>query len=196
MKIYNEIIQGSEEWHKIKDLHLSASEAQSIATAGKGLETLVTELMAQHLSTAPKETYSNKDLERGIELEAIAADIYELQEGVKLEKVGFVEVDEYTGCSPDRFIGKDGLWECKAVNDVNHYKLIRDGLAGVESKYIWQCQMQMLLTKRKYNQLCFYNPNFKQSLIIFKILPDKESFEKLKVGIAEGIKKIKEQLQK
>lgn len=194
MKIYKDIIQGSPEWHVLRELRFTASEADTIAVNGKGMESLVIHKMASYYSTAEKEYYSNKDIERGKELEPIAAEMYELQEGAKLEKVGFVEVDEYTGCSPDRLIGEDGLWECKAVNDVNHYKLIVGGESAIDSSYIWQCQMQMLLTGRKYDMLCFYNPNFQKSMLIFRIEPDEEKQKALQVGLEKGIELLKKHL--
>ncbi len=197
MKIYpiSEVMQASPEWFKIRELKLTASNAQSIANNGKGLETLVTELMAEHYSTASKEQFTNSHLDRGNELEPIAREMYELEKGVKVKQVGFIEIDEFTGCSPDGLIDKDGLTEIKCLNDVAHYRLMRDGEKEIDTKYIWQAQMQLLLTKRKWNDLVFYNPNFSKSMLVFRIMPDKEKQEALKLGIKKGIELIKNQLK-
>jgi hypothetical protein len=40
--------------------------------------------------------------------------------------------------------------------------------------------MNLLITGRKWWDYVSYNPNYKESLIIFRILPDKEKFDKLK----------------
>lgn len=191
MKIYKEIEQGSPEWFKIRELKLTASNAQAIGNAGKGLETLITEMAAEYYSTAEKEHFTSKDIERGIELEKVAREVYELEKDVEIEQVGFIEESEHVGFSPDGLIGKIGLVEFKSLNDVAHYKLTKYGEKEIETKYVWQVQMQLLISKRKWCDLVFYNPNFEKSLIIFRMEPNKETFEKLKVGIAKGIELIK-----
>ncbi len=193
MKIHN-IEQTSPEWFKVRELKLTASNAQAIANNGKGLETLVTELMAEHYSSASKEQFTNSNLDRGNELEPVAREMYELEHGVEIEQVGFIEDSEHVGCSPDGLVGKEGMVEIKCVNDVGHYRLIRDGEKEVDTKYIWQAQMQLLITKRKWNDLVFYNPNFSKSMLVFRILPDKEKQKQLQIGILKGISLIKSQL--
>jgi hypothetical protein len=193
IKIHN-CEQGSDEWFKVRELKLTASHATAIGNAGKGLESYVTEMMAYHYSFAGKESYSNDDLDRGNELEPIARSLYELQTDKKVEQVGFVELNEYVGCSPDGLIEKDGGLEIKSPNDVNYYKILRDGEKQIDSGYMWQVQMNLLITDRKWWDLVYYNPNFKQNLIIFRIYPDKEKQELLKVGLEKGIELIKSQL--
>jgi len=194
MKIYN-CEQKSEEWFKVRELKLTASKAQAIGNAKAGLETLITNMMAEYYSSAEKENYSGKDTERGNELEPVAREMYELEQGVEVEQVGFIEESKHVGCSPDGLVGKEGLLEIKCLNDVNHYCIIRDGYGGIDTQYIWQTQMQMLITKRKWCDLVFYNPNFEKSMVIFRIEPNEETFEKLKIGIKKGQELIKQQLK-
>lgn len=197
MKTYKAIEQGSPEWFEIRKLKLTASNAQAIGNNGKGLDTLVTEMMAEYYSTAEKENFTSKDIERGKELEEYAREMYELEKDVEVEQVGFIEDNEYVGFSPDGLVGRDGLVEFKALNDVGHYKLIRNvnGWKEIDTKYLWQCQMQLLISKREWCDLVFYNPNFKESLFIFRVTPDEENQEALKVGIKRGIELIKSQLK-
>jgi hypothetical protein len=59
--------------------------------------------------------------------------------------------------------------------------------------------MQMLVTGRKWNDLVIYNPNFKKSMLVFRIEPDKEMFDKLLNGFEVGKKlilELKEKLKK
>ncbi len=192
MKIYEDLIQGTDEWFKCRKMKMTASHAQAIGNNGKGLETYITEMMAEHFSKAEKENFSNEHTERGNELEEYARFAYSLKEEVK--EVGFIEMNEYVGCSPDGLVGEDGLLEIKCLNDVNHYKKIID--RKIDSKYDWQIQMQLLVTERKWCDLLYFNPNYDEDMIVFRIKPDKEKQEKLKVGIESGIKIIKEQLKK
>ncbi len=194
IKIYNDIIQGSPEWFVLRDLKLTASKAQAIGNCGKGLETLVDTLLAEHYSSADKIHFTSKDTERGNELEPIAREIYELETGNNVTKVGFVELNEYIGCSPDGLIDEEGGWECKSPDDLNHFRMIKNGFSEVDKAYLWQVQMNLLITNRKWWDLSFYNPNFKKNLITFRIEPDTKMFESLKEGLKIGVELIKNNL--
>lgn len=190
-KIHN-IQQQSKEWFEIRKGKMTASHGQEIGNQGKGLETYILTLMSDYYSSVPEESYTNKEIERGIELEEQARNIYELENNVKIERVGFIERDEYVGCSPDGLIGKDGGIEIKSHNNLKHFKLILDGEKGIDSKYIWQIQMNLLITGRKWWDYVAYNPNFEKGLLVFRIKPDKEKHEALLKGIEIGKKQIED----
>lgn len=186
--------QLSDEWFEIRKGKMTASNAQAISANGKGLETYIYTLMAEKYSNN-KEIYTNKDMERGIELEEQARMTYEI-ENEKVEEVGFIEFDEFIGCSPDGLVGENGGLEIKCVNDVNFFKLLINGEKELDTKHIWQCQMCLYVTKRKWWDLSIYNPNFDCNLLVFRIEPDETKFLKLQAGIMTGENKIKEILDK
>lgn len=195
MQIIN-VEQKSEEWFALRNKYpLTASEAQAIGNQGKGLETLVWEKLAERHSNGDKEKYTNKDLERGVELEPLARDMYELQTGNKVEEIGFVineEVSRIGGASPDgRIAEQNGGVEIKSFEDKKHFRNIVNGLE-IESQYLWQMQMQMLFTGWEFVDFVTYNPNFKQSLLIKRVFPDKEMQDKIKEGLKKGEALIKE----
>jgi hypothetical protein len=169
---------------------MTASHSQAIATAGKGLETYIIELMAEYYSNAVKESYTNEHIERGNMLEAQARAIYELETGNEVEQIGFVEYSDYVGCSPDGLVGEEGLIEIKCPSDKVYLEYLLDG--KVDPKYEWQMQMQMLITGRCYCHYVVYNPNFEKSISINTIVYDKTKGEKILNGIALGIEKILE----
>jgi hypothetical protein len=185
MKIKNNI-QGSEEWLQDRVGHLTASQAQCIATGGKGLETYCYSILAEKYSNN-RENYCSADMQRGNELEAMARDTYEI-EREKVEQVGFCEQDELVGCSPDGLVGKNGGIEIKAPNNTNYFKILVNKERSIESKYLWQCKMCMLITIREWWDLVFYNPNFDRSMTTFRIGLDNPSREKLLLGIEKGKK--------
>jgi putative phage-type endonuclease len=193
MQVHN-VTQGTPEWHELRIKYpLTASEAQAIGNQGKGLETLVYEKMAVKYSSGVVENYTNKDLGRGVELEPQARDIYELETGNKVEQVGFVtneDISKVCGASPDGMVGEDGLIEIKCFDDVKHFKSTIK--LEIESKYVWQMQMQMLVTGRKWVDFVAYNPNYKKSLLIERVLADSVMQEKIKTGLAIGENLIKE----
>lgn len=86
MKTHN-FEQGTPEWFAIRKNKMTASNAQAIGNNGKGLETYITELMAESYSNAEKEQFTSKDTERGNELEPLARDMYELMTGTTVEQV-------------------------------------------------------------------------------------------------------------
>lgn len=194
MKIYDNIEQLSPEWFAIRKGKMTASHAQAIGTNGKGLDTYIMQIMSEYYSSGEREIYTNTDIERGIELEEFARGIYELENSCVVDQVGFIEHNEFTGCSPDGLIEQDGGIEIKALKDINHFKMSVNGEKEIESKYIWQIQMNLFITGRKWWDFVSYNPNYKKSLIVFRIKPDEEKFLKLQVGIMAGENKIKELL--
>ena len=187
MKIYN-IIQGSPEWFNMRVGKVTASHAQAIGNNGKGLDTYLLEVVSEMFSSAQKDQYSNEHTERGNELEPLARSMYELQENVEVEEIGFAEYNDFVGCSPDGLVGDDGMIEIKCPDDKTYFNLLMN--EKIDNAYIWQCQMNMLILERKWCDLVFYNPNFEKSMKIFRLEPDKEMFSRLKEGFAKAEKEI------
>lgn len=189
--------QRSEEWYEIRKGKMTASNAVTIATNGRGLESYAYEILAEKYSNNSEESFTSFDMKRGIELEEQARMTYEL-EHEEVQQVGFVEMDEFTGCSPDGLVGEDGGMEIKCPNDVNFFRLMVNGESEIDKKYLWQVQMSLLITGRKWWDLVFYNINFEKSLLVFRIYPDTIAQSKLKSGILvmkELMRKIEAQLK-
>jgi putative phage-type endonuclease len=194
MRIHENIEQRTQEWHELRQKYpLTASKAQSIGNQGKGLETIVWEQISAKYSSADKDQYSNEHLERGIELEPQARSLYELETCNKVVEVGFVTNDNISsvaGASPDGLVNEDGLLEIKCFEDVKHFRMTLEDDFEIESQYLWQMQMQMLITERKWCDFVAYNPNYKKSLLIKRVYPDLIMQEKIKTGLAIGEKLI------
>jgi len=192
---FHNLEQQTPEWFELKNGHpLSASKAQAIATAGKGLETLVMDYLTKKYSSGEDEGFrGNKETARGNELEPIARSIYELDQGVKVEEVGFItnsKISDMAGVSPDGLVSTDGMLEIKALSDdVYTKKLAGFGEKGeikIDSGHLWQMQMQMLFAERKWNDYMVYNPNFTKSFFITRVSADPVQFQKLLTGIKIG----------
>jgi putative phage-type endonuclease len=194
MKIHDKLEQGTQEWLDVRKLKMTASNARAIGNNGKGLETYIYELVADYYSTGEKEQYTNEHIERGNELEPIARSVYELETGRKVDEVGFIAVGEYSGCSPDGLIEKDGGLEIKCVDDKKYFKMLIDDTDIKD--YDWQIQMCLLVSGREWWDLVIYNPNFNKNMIIKRIPPDPVKQEKLKIGLAKGEKMIEELIDK
>lgn len=186
MIIYN-VTQGTDEWHAVRLGKLTASKAQAIATAGKGLETLAFEKVAEILSGVRQDSYTNSDIERGKEQEELARASYELKYGLSVIPVGFVELDKYVGASPDGFVGEDGLLEIKCPNNANFVKVMYSKKPAPE--YEWQMQMQMYVTGRNWVDFVVFNENFPE-IITLRVEKDAPKIEKLTAGLAKGVEQI------
>lgn len=199
--------QKSPEWFKLRELRMTASHANAIANGrvvdkngvekiGKGLETYIYDMMASYYSSAESVPYTNHDLDRGNDRESDARAIYELITGNQVEEVGFIEAGEHVGCSPDGFVGDDGLVEIKSHSEPVQLRLFITG--KISNAYLDQMQMQMMLTGRKWCDYVGYCPELKQSMVIIRVEADPKKHEKLRAGIEKGeklIKKIKEQYE-
>jgi len=190
MQIYN-FEQQTPEWYEIRKGKLTGSHADAIGNYGKGLETYITELMAEYYSNANKEIFSNEHTLRGIELEEHARNIYELETGNTVEQVGFVKYSDYVGCSPDGIV-EDGVLEIKCHDDKKHFSIILNGAKEIPSKYIWQMQMEMLVCDKKWCDYVSFNPNFKKSIVIIRIERDEQKQQDLLKGFEIGEKLIKD----
>jgi putative phage-type endonuclease len=182
--------QGTDAWLKDRIGHATASHAQAIGNNGKGLETYILEIMSEYLSSGEKEHYSNEHTERGNELEPTARSMYELENDCKVEQIGFCELNDFIGCSPDGLVGEEGMIEIKCPEDKVYFDIIMN--EKIDSGYIWQCQMNMLILKRKWCDLIFYNPNFEKSMKVFRLVPDKMKQQALMKGFVIAEKRIKD----
>jgi len=191
MEIKN-VEQGTSEWFNARKGKMTASHATAIGNNGKGLDTYITEIMSEYYSSAEREQFSNEHTDRGNEYEATARGIYEFENDVTVEQVGFIEYDEYTGCSPDGLVGEEGGIEIKCVSDSKYFRFLLNGESEIDNGHIWQIQMNLLITGRKWWDLVMYNPNFKRSTCVYRTTPDEEKFEALKKGLEKGKAKILE----
>lgn len=179
--------QRSEEWFKVRLGKMTASHAQAIAACGKGLKSYISKMMKHYYFGDDEPPFYNSDIERGERLEERVKRIYSFEQGYQLKDVGFVEYSEHIGCSPDSFVNSDGLAEIKCPNDRKFFSLISDFI--VESKYMWQIQMQLYCTEKKWCDYVVYNENFPK-LLIQRVFPDEEKFKKLEKGFKKGIELI------
>lgn len=189
--------QGTPEWFKAREGKMTASEATAIGNCGAGLKTYITKIMSELYSSGQTAHFVSKHTDRGTELEPQARNIYSLKTGNVVQKVGFIEYDEFVGASPDGLVGEDGGTEIKCLDDSGYFKHLINGESEIDSGHIWQVQMNLLVTGRKWWDLIYYNPNYEKSTCIYRIYPDQEKFEKLNKGFEMGkelIKQIKQKL--
>lgn len=186
--------QGTDAWRIARLGKLTASDSKTIEVSGKGLDTLCLKKVAERLTGKAEEGYKSQAMQNGNNLESEARSSYEIETGNIVTQVGFCELDEDVGASPDGMVGDDGLVEIKCKTDVVFVKeLLSD---EIDPEHISQMQFQMMVTDRKWCDYVVYNPNFEKSLIIRRVNRDEVAIAKIKAGTETGKALIKSYLLK
>ena len=190
MKIHKDLEQGTPQWFAARAGLPTASCFDKILTpTGKAstqsdiyANTLLAEIMT---GGAVQDWEGNQWTERGNELEDEAVMFYEMQKDIATEKVGFV-TNHGVGCSPDRFVGDDGLLEIKCPKASTQVKyLLNDKL---ETKYIPQIQGQLYVTGRKWCDWLAYSPEVPS--IIIRVQRDESYITALAGALKKQLEKI------
>lgn len=194
MIIHRDIIQGTPEWDIIRTGKLTASvDYQQLVTGRKDTYTkLIRKKAAERITgRRPEEKYDNSHMIRGRELETEAIAVFELETGLMVERVGFIEGSEYYGCSPDGLIGNDGGLEVKCKDIHTHLDCFLD---GYDKTYKWQIQGNLYVSERKWWIFASYNPHYAhigKQLYTERIERDEEAISQIVAGIKKGIEDIK-----
>lgn len=181
----HDVKQNTPEWDDLRAGKPTSSAANRLVTptgqASAGLEGYAQELAMDIYRGKPKaNNVSNKHIDRGHELEPIAADDYEFIYSTKVRKVGFITDDqERYGSSPDRLISRSGLLEIKCFDEKAHLEALlyyKENRKAPPDR-IAQLQHQLFTCKKKFVYLYYYSqtlPSFR-----IKVLPIKSYFEML-----------------
>ncbi len=156
--IIHDVTQKSDEWRKIRCGKIGASDMSAVLAKGQGKtrKTLMLRVLAERLSGIPQDTFCNDAMDWGTEHEPFARNMYEMETSSSVRQVGFVELEELAGCSPDGLVDEDGLLEIKCPNTSTHLSYI---LANkMPSAYVIQVQSQIWVTGRKWCDFVSYDP--------------------------------------
>lgn len=170
-----EVAQRSDEWRQARAGRLTSSRAGDALWFLKGGKESAarrdyrTDLVAERLMNAPIESdFSNRDTERGVELEPLAIAAYELRTGQMVEPVGFIVHGEYlAGYSPDGLVGDDGAIEAKAPRPANHIRYLLAGVVPDEHRD--QMRHALWITGRAWIDFISFSPVFPEPLQLFVI---------------------------
>src|SRR5512133_508283 len=103
MKIYSDLPQGSEAWHELRRGKFTASTMSKLfmGKTTQGYNDAIYKIAMERFTGKISEGYSNAAMQRGIEMEPMARQAYEVENLTLVDECGFIEVDEWLGCSPD-----------------------------------------------------------------------------------------------
>lgn len=168
------IEQGSVEWFAQRCGKATASRIADIIAKTKSgpaasRKNYKAQLVAERLTGAVAESYSNAAMQWGTDHEEEACDAYAFlhADGTEVTKAEFVihpSIPE-SGASPDGYVGESGLVEIKCPNTATHIDTLLSG--KVPSKYITQMMWQMACTGRQWCDYCSYDPRLPAHLSLF-----------------------------
>lgn len=179
-----DIVQGSEEWHKIKWGKIGGTRAIGLFVKS---DTLTIEILSEVTEEYEvSDDYQSKAMQRGEELEPEA--LYELMQytGVKIKSVGWLQSKEYPllGISPDGISECETIqFEVKCLERIKHVRVcIKD---KIPSDHIDQC-VHAFTVNPKLETLYFacYRPEAMKKLKVFRLTRS----SKIDLGLKKKIK--------
>ena len=191
--IIHQLEQNSDEWGKMRCSIPTAAKASKLITSkgepSKSLHAYAMELAGNLYAGEDVAAWEgNIYTERGLEIESSARLAYEFTNNVSVDEVGFVSDDKQTyGCSPDGLVGAEGLVEFKCLPK-NHIKalLYYHKYKNTPPEYYPQCQMQLFVCERAWNDLMFYQDHLPHLTI--RIFRNEVFIEKLEEQIVTVLK--------
>lgn len=181
--------QRSAEWYRLRAGIPTASEFSCLVTStgapSKSLPKYARQLAAEAFAGRTLDAWEgNQWTNRGKDLEAEAIRLYEFATDQVVTPVGFVTNDSVSaGCSPDGFVGNDGLVEVKCLKADNHVEavLYHQKNGRCQPDYVQQSQGQIWLCERKWCDLIIYHPVL--PLLVIRQTPDQAVI----AGIIDGV---------
>lgn len=199
--IYNDLIQGSEEWLAARCGLITASEMKLLLTptfkiaANEKTRSHLYELVGQRITKNVEPHFVTDDMLRGMQDEIDAVDLYS-QKINPVDVVGFITRDFgdfVIGYSPDGFVGDDGAIECKSRRQKFQAQTIIEhvatGGASIPADYILQCQTGLLVTGRKWLDFISYCGGM--PMIVIRVFPDHE----IQQAILEATERAEEKMR-
>lgn len=155
------------------------------------------QIVAELISGRPQENgYVSMEMLNGIEQEDFARAAYELERGVLVEEVGFIDHQtiEMAGASPDGLVEDDGLVEIKCPKLKTHISYVLSG--SIPSRYVMQMQWQMACTGRKWCDFVSYNPSCQLvPIYILRVERDEKMIDELEKEVKKFLSEVMQDVQ-
>lgn len=180
MRIYRDLEQRSDEWHRLRAGVATASNFDKLLTpTGKTssqIDAYASQLVAEHMTGHTISLEQSAWMQRGTELEPEARAYYELERDAEVEEVGLILRDDgRVGCSPDGLVGDEGMVEIKCPAPHTHIDYLLSG--ELPGKYLAQVQGQLWIAERQWCDFISYHPDL--PVLIVRAERDEEYIEAL-----------------
>lgn len=178
--VFDEMIQGDDDWLAARCGLLTASEMYLIVTptlkaASNDKErSHLYELLGQRITQHVEPRYVSDDMLRGQTDEVEAVEIY-AKTYAPVERVGFITNDKWgftIGYSPDCLVGGDGQVECKSRNQKYQVRTLIDYVYvdTIDPDFMIQVQTGLMVSERKWCDLISYCGGLPMATV--RVFPD------------------------
>lgn len=171
IKIHNNILQGTEEWLKLRLGILTGTKFAGLVTPlgkvseAKAVDSVRFNLLAERIQQRIEPEYLSYDMERGSVLEEYARKIYS-EEVAEVKEAGFITNSTLgfnVGFSPDGLVGSDGMIEMKSRLAKYTLKTLLSGVTP--SEFVLQCQVGLFVSGRDWIDYISYTPGIPLAIV-------------------------------
>lgn len=180
--------QGSEEWLEARRGLVTASVVGQLITPktvkpanNDYSRALIASLAAERVTGWTEPVWVTADMQRGIDDEPVARDLYS-EHFAPVTETGFMvreEPDWKLGFSPDGLVGNDGLIEVKSRKPKKHLQTVVSGEVPLEN--VAQVQAGLLVTGRRW--LDYVSICGGMELFVKRVYPDLVWFEAIEAAV-------------
>lgn len=160
--ILHNVVQGSPEWMNLRIGRVTGTSLKDVF--GSNNLALIDELIAEQLTEMTDESdYMSEAMERGIQLQDEALDLYEQINGVTLIRDGFITSEKFPllGYSPDGRVDEIGGVEVKCPSSKKHVQYLRQN--QLPNDYKWQVLSVFIINpKCEWYDFMSYDPRVQQ----------------------------------
>jgi putative phage-type endonuclease len=160
MIVYKEMEQRSEEWLQLRLGTITGTRLKDVFKSNN--LPLIDELIAEELTgLVPPPVFVNDAMQRGIDLEPVAMDLYIKENFVEVETPAFVRHSdiEFLGFSPDGLVKEDDKYiggvEIKCPSSKKHIEYIR--INRIPNEYKYQILSYFINTEVDYVDFISYD---------------------------------------
>jgi len=176
--------QGTPEWFTFRLGRVTASHFSDVLSTGSTRKTYLMKLLAERMTGEPLETFSAKWMEEASETEPQARDYYAELNGVGVEQVGFIELGDDIGCSPDGLVGDDGMVQIKCPFPSTHLGYILKGT--LPSQYKAQVQGELWVADRQWSDFISFDARVKsRPYWSVRVLRDETYIKELEAAVTK-----------
>ena len=193
LQVFNDIDQGTDEWHALRRGIITASVVGLLITpktikpaSNDTSRSLTAQLAAERITGYTEPMHVSADMERGTLDEPYAREVYS-EHYEPVTETGFMIRDDFgfqLGYSPDGLVGDDGLIEIKSRKQKIQLKTILEDEVPLEN--MAQIQCGLLVSGRDWCDYVSYCGGM--PLYTKRVLPD----EKWKQAIIDAVRAFEE----
>ena len=205
MLVHENIEQGGYEWHSLRLGKITGSCFNKLMGTSEARKKYLYD-RANEIVTGAKsdsDSFISLHIERGHEFEEIAVMKYTVTTLNEVQKVGFVQLDEFVGCSPDGLIGDDGMIEIKVPDSNNYFRQIIElnlkGKKAISKDHYAQMQFNMYVCKRQWCDYVLYNPAHEKNnkaIFIFRVVAEELEQRHIENTLTECVEEMKDLVSK